>query len=276
VTGDIAGLIALAAALAAAGAVTGVLAGLFGVGGGAIIVPVLYEVLGITGVPDGLRMPLAVGTSLAIIVPTSLRSARAHYLRGAVDMSVLRLWAAPILIGVATGALVARYAQPWVFQLAFVMVAAVISVKLLAGKKDWRLAPDLPSNVAMRFCGLAIGLVSALMGIGGGAVSTLFLTVYGRAIRNAVATSAGVGVLISLPGTLGYVLAGWGRAGLPADAIGFVSLLGLALVAPLSLLTAPVGVKLAHTMPPRRLEILFGAFLLLVCARFLAAILLDG
>lgn len=264
-------LIGLALALAAAGAVTGVLAGLFGVGGGAITVPVLFEVFRLIGVSEAVAMPLAVGTSLAIIIPTSIRSARGHHARGAVDMAVLRAWALPVLLGVLIGAWVARYAAPAVFQAVFVAVGALNAAKLLIGRPGWQVASELPKGLALRSYGFVIGLASALMGIGGGALSTLVLTLHGRPIRGAVATSSGMGVLISIPGAIGYVIAGWGREGLPAGSLGFVSLLGFALLVPTALATARIGVNLAHSMPQRRLEVLFGLFLLLVCLRFLVA-----
>ena len=266
-------LVWFAVALAAGGAVTGVLAGLFGVGGGAITVPVLFEVFRQTGVADGIAMPLAVGTSLAIIIPTSIRSVRGHHAKGAVDVAVLRAWAVPVLVGVVLGAWVARYAEPEVFQLVFVVVGAINAAKLLFGRASWRLGDALPGGIGLRAYGFAIGLASALMGIGGGALSTLVLTLYGRPIHQAVATSSGMGVLISIPGAIGYVVAGWGRAGLPVGSLGFVSVLAFLLVVPTALLTAGIGVNLAHALPRRRLEVLFGLFLALVCLRFLVAIL---
>ena len=269
---DITHLLWLAGALLVGGAATGLLAGLFGVGGGAITVPILYEVFGLVGAADDVRMPLAVGTSLAIIIPTSLKSAAGHKAKGAVDMAVLRAWAAPLVIGVALGAAVARFAPPQVFQMVFIFVAAINATKLLFGRDSWRLGPDLPDGFVRKVYGFVIGLLSALMGIGGGALSTLVLTLYGRPIHQAVATSAGVGVLISIPGALGYVAAGWGRAGLPPLSLGFVSLIGFALVVPATLLTTQIGVNLAHALPRRRLELLFGTFLLLVCLRFVYAI----
>ena len=258
-------------ALAAGGAATGVLAGLFGVGGGALIVPMLFELFGLLGVPDDVRMPLAVGTSLAVIVPTSLRSAWGHRAKGALDVGVLRAWAVPIVLGVLLGALVARWAAPWVFQLVFVLVASLLAAKLLLGRATWQLADRMPRGPGLAAYGTGIGLLSALMGIGGGALSTMVMTLHGRPIHEAVATSAGVVVLISIPGTLGFVAAGWGKAGLPADALGFVSLLGFALLIPTTLLTTQVGVNLAHAMPRRRLEVLFGLFLVLVSLRFVWA-----
>jgi uncharacterized membrane protein YfcA len=266
-------LVTIAVALAAAGAVTGVLAGLFGVGGGAITVPILHEVFLILGIAPDVAMPLAVGTSLAIIIPTSLQSARGHHARGAVDTALVRAWALPVLVGVSAGVWIARFAPPQVFQAVFVAVASVNAVKLFFGRDSWRVAPEMPQGPLLRVYGLIVGLASALMGIGGGAISNLILTLHGRPIRNAVATSAAVGVIVSIPGAAGYVWAGWGRAGLPPLSLGFVSLMAFAVIVPTTLMTTPIGVRLAHTMPKRRLEIAFAAFLALVSARFIAALL---
>lgn len=266
-------LLTIAVALAAAGAMTGVLAGLFGIGGGAITVPILYEVFLLLDVAPAAAMPLAVGTSLAIIIPTSLQSARGHHARGAVDMAIVRAWAVPVLIGVLAGAWIARYAPPAVFQAVFVMVATVNATKLFFGKESWRVADDVPGGITMRLYGLGTGLASALMGIGGGAIANLILTLHGRHIRQAVATSAAVGVIVSIPGAAGYVWAGWGRADLPPLSLGFVSGLAFLVIVPTTLLTTPIGVRLAHTLPKRRLEVLFATFLTLVSLRFIAALL---
>jgi uncharacterized membrane protein YfcA len=266
-------LLTLIAALLVAGAATGFLAGLFGVGGGAISVPVFYEIFGILGYEPEVAMPLAVGTSLAVIVPTSIMSARAHYAKGTVDLALLRLWALPILAGVMLGAVIARYADPVVFQAVFIVVATVNAAKLLTGGKGWRVREELPSKGIMRLYGAAIGLSSSLMGIGGGALSNLVMTLHGAPIHRAVSTAAGVGVLIAIPGTLGYMAAGYGRPDLPPDAIGFVSLAAFSLTIPTSLLTARLGVALAHALPRRALETSFGIFLLLVCVRFVWDIL---
>lgn len=208
----------LAAALLAAGALTGLLAGLFGVGGGAVIVPVIYELFRIAGVPEEPRMPLAVGTSLAIIIPTSVRSFNAHRAKGAVDMSILRFWAAPVVVGVMSGSLVARFAPADLFKAVFVAVAGASAIRLLFGKDSLRIATEMPSQLAMRAYGVLIGVLSALMGIGGGQLSNLFMTFYGRHIHQAIATSSGLGVLISVPGALGYVYAGSKAAEYPGVA----------------------------------------------------------
>lgn len=265
---DPATLFTLAAALVIAGAAIGFLAGLFGIGGGAISVPVFFEIFGMLGYPPGVAMPLAVGTSLAVIIPTSINSAMGHYKRGTVDMDLLRVWALPVLAGVLFGAAIARYASPQVFQAVFIVVGVVNATKLLSGGKGWRIREGLPSKGVLRIYGAVIGLVSALMGIGGGAVSNLVMTLHGVQILRAVSTSAGVGVLIAIPGTIGYMAAGYGRSDLPPDAIGFVSLATFALTIPTSLITTRFGVALAHTLSRRTLETAFGMFMLLVCARF--------
>lgn len=266
----------LAAALLAAGAVTGILAGVFGVGGGAVIVPVLYELFTLLGVPEEVRMPLCVGTSLAVIIPTSIRSFNAHRAKGMVDMSIVKVWAVPVVVGVLAGGVIARYAPADVFKAVFVAVAGLSAFRLLLGKDSWKLADDMPGNLLMRIYGLVIGVLSALMGIGGGQLSSLFMTFYGRPIHQAVATSSGLGVLISIPGALGYIYAGWPKAAEFPDvpalqiplALGYVSLIGFVLFVPTSIWTAPIGARLAHALPKRKLEILFGLFLATVCLRF--------
>ncbi|MWP37002.1 Uncharacterized membrane protein YfcA [[Luteovulum] sphaeroides subsp. megalophilum] len=269
-------IFALIAALAAAGAVTGFLAGLFGIGGGAISVPVFFEVFRLLGHDPEVAMPLAVGTSLAVIVPTSLVSAYGHLQRGTVDKDLLKVWALPILVGVALGSALASVAPPRLFQGVFVCVALVIATKLLTGGK-WRLSEGLPRRAILRLYGAVVGLVSALMGIGGGAVSNLILTLHGVPIHRAVSTAAGVGVLIAVPGTIGYMIAGWGRPDLPPDALGFVSVATFLLTIPTSILTTRFGVALAHRLSKEWLARSFGCFLLLVCARFLVAMIAgDG
>ncbi|WP_445502164.1 sulfite exporter TauE/SafE family protein [Microvirga sp. G4-2] len=271
----------LVVALLAAGGITGLLAGVFGVGGGAVAVPILYELFRILEVPDEVRMPLCVGTSLAIIVPTSIRSFNAHHAKGAVDMSILKIWAVPVVLGVVMGSLIARYAPADLFKAVFVLVAGVSAIRLLFGKDTWRLGLDMPGRPIMVAYGWLIGVLSALMGIGGGQLSNLFMTFYSRPIHQAVATSSGLGILISIPGALGYIYAGWPHmadypsviAFQPPWALGYISLIGLVLFIPTSTWMAPIGARLAHRLSKRRLEVAFGIFLLIVCARFAAGLL---
>jgi uncharacterized protein len=266
----VADLVTLVIALLGAGLVTGLLAGMFGVGGGAVIVPVLDFIFGILHVPDSVRIHLCVGTSLAIIIPTSVQSFRTHHAKGKVLMDVLKVWAVPVVVSVIVGAAIAAYAPGALLKGVFIVVATSNAIKLLSGRDDWRIAEALPGVVGMRAYGVLIGLASALMGIGGGAISNMILSLYGVAIHNAVATSSGLGVLISVPGALGYIIGGWSKmALLPPFSVGYVSLLGFALIAPTSTLIAPLGAKFAHIMPKRRLEVAFGVFLVIVSGRFI-------
>jgi uncharacterized membrane protein YfcA len=262
-------LLLLAALIVAGGVVTGVLAGLFGIGGGGIIVPVLYEIFRALGVPEDVRMQLCVGTSIAIIVPTNVRSYFVHRRYGAVLMDVVRAWSVPAVFGVAVGSLIAGLASGKVLTTAFVVVTLIIGTKLLIGRDDLRIADELPGPIVMRGYGFGVGLAASMMGISGGSISNMILTLYGRSIHNAVATSAAVGVPITIAGVIGYVLAGLPQQALmPPLSLGFVSLIGFALMAPVASLVAPYGAKLAHALPRRRLEIAFAVFLLAVSLRF--------
>ena len=226
-------------------------------------------------------MPLCIGSSLAIIIPTSIRSFRAHHFRGAVDMKVLRLWAVPVVSGVILGSVIARYAPERLFKYVFVAVAWSAAIRLLFGRDSWRLGDTLPDGLLMRVYGGLVGLLSTLMGVGGGLFSNLLMTFYGRPIHQAVATSSALAVLISIPGAIGYVYAGWPAAARYPDitalqlpfAIGYVSLIGAVLVIPTSLLTAPLGVRAAHAMSKRTLEMAFGCYLFIVGSRFVISLL---
>jgi uncharacterized membrane protein YfcA len=266
----------LALAVVVGGVITGLLAGMFGIGGGAVVVPVLYEVFGLLSVPDEVRMQLCVGTSIAIILPTTVRSYIAHREKGLVIPRVIRLWALPAVIGVACGAVIAAFAPPAVFKLAFVLIAGFIATKFLFAGDRWNLGTDLPGPVPMTAYGFAIGLAGSLMGVSGGSLSNIVLTLYGKPIHNAVATSAGLGVPITIVGTLGYMLAGLPHhALLPPLSLGFVSLIGVAVMAPVSSLTAPYGARFAHHLSRRTLEIAFSCFLILVSARFLVSLFFN-
>ena len=259
----------LAGWIAGAGILVGILAGLFGIGGGAIIVPVLYEVFRVIGVPEDVRMQLCIGTSLAIIVPTTIRSYLAHKKRGAVYAEVVKVWAGPAMIGVAVGSLVATFAPPSVFKIAFVVFASFIAIRMLFGADRWTLGKDMPGLGLQCFYGLLTGLFSSLVGVSGGSISNAVLTLYGKPMQRAVATSAGVGVPITMAGTVGYMLAGWPHmAQMPPLSVGFVSLIGVVLMAPVSSYTAKYGVRLAHWLPRRTLEISFAILLILVALRF--------
>jgi uncharacterized protein len=274
-------LIELALLLVGVGMLSGFLAGVFGIGGGAILVPVFYECFRLAGVPLDVRMPLCIGTSLAIIIPTSISSWRAHHARGAVDMEILHRWWVSILVGVVAGSITARYAPERLFKIVFVMVAYSAATRLLLGRATWKFGEDLPKGPLMKVYGFLVGLFSTLMGIGGGLFANLLMTFYGRPIHQGVATSSALAVLISIPGALGYVYAGWPAAARYPDvvalqlpfALGYVSLIGAVLVMPTSLLTAPLGVKVAHALSKRALETAYGCYLLIVGSRFVISLL---
>ena len=267
-------IVLLALWIAGAGILVGILAGLFGIGGGAIIVPVLYEVFRAMDVPEDVRIQMCIGTSLAIIIPTTIRSYIEHKKKGAVIPHVVRLWALPAVAGVAIGSIVASFAPAAVFKIAFIVFIGFVSIKMLFGGDRWSLGSELPGRVLLAFYGFITGLFSSLVGVSGGSVSNAVLTMYGQPMQRAVATSAGIGVPITIAGTLGYMVAGWSHmAQLPPLSIGFVSVIGFVLMAPVSSYTASYGVRLAHWLPRRKLEIGFGFFLILVALRFIFSLI---
>ena len=254
--------------LLAAGLVMGFLAGLLGIGGGGILVPILFEVFAVLGVDESVRMHLCVGTALAVIMPTSLRSFYSHKAKGAVDMDIIRSMVIPVVAGVGIGVLVARFSNEDILKAVWAGAATAFSLKLFIGGDRWRLGKKIPGNPLRAIYGVFIGMVSTLMSIGGGAFITMMMTLYGRSILQAVATSSGFGPMIAIPGTIGFIWAGWGVSGLPAGSLGYVNYLGAAIVVSASLLAAPLGVRFAHGIPRRKLELAFATFLAIVAARF--------
>jgi uncharacterized protein len=266
-------LAALTGTLLAAGCATGLLAGLLGIGGGGILVPVLYEVFGALGVADAIRMHLAVGTSLAVIVPTSLRSFAAHRARGAVDLDLVRSMAPWVVLGVGLGAVLARFSNEAVLKGIWVAAASIMSLKLFLGRQDWQLGDAVPGQPLRALYGGFVGLVSTLMSIGGGVFITALMTLYGQPMQRAVATSSAFGPIIAIPGALGFVWAGWHAAGRPPGSLGYVSVLGALVIIPTSVLAAPLGVRIAHGISRRKLELAFATFLVVVGLRFLFSLI---
>jgi uncharacterized membrane protein YfcA len=260
-------LILLALILIAAGCLSGFLAGVFGIGGGTVVVPVLYEVFVMLGVPDELRMPLCAGTSLALIIPTSIASFTSHCKMDAVNFDLLRLWSVPIIAGVIGGTVLARYAPAAVFKTLFVLVALLTAVRLIFRDRLPTFGQDVPPRLGLPY-GLTIGLSASLIGIGGGILSNMIMTFHGRAIHESIATSAGVGVMVSIPGALGYVVAGWDRIGLPPFSAGFVSIAAVLALMPTGFLAAKFGARVAHDVSRRRLELCFATYLIMVCGQF--------
>jgi len=256
----------LGAAALGTGLVGGFISGLFGVGGGIVIVPVLELALATLGVDATVRMQVAVATSLATIVPTSIASARAHHQRGAVDLALARRWAWALAIGAAIGSWLAAGALARVLPAIFGTVAIVVALKMLLPLDGKVLAPSVPRGPLVQALPFTIGAVSSMIGIGGGSMSVPALTLMNQPVHRAVGTSNLLGLAIALPGTVGYLLAR-PQAPVPPGSIGLVSLPAVLLIAPLSVLAAPWGVRAAHSLDRRRLATAFGAFLLVVAAR---------
>jgi uncharacterized membrane protein YfcA len=262
-------LVGLAAAMAATGLVSGTLAGLLGVGGGIVIVPVLFNVLPLFGIPEAVQMKLAIGTSLATIIPTSIQSARKHFAKGTMDVALLRSLAPSIGAGVLLGTVLAIWLKGDALTLVFAVVAVAVAVNMATTGADWRLRESFPTGAPRHGIGGFIGTVSAMMGIGGGTVGVPILSAFGAPMRAAVATASAFGIIIAVPATIGFVWAGWGNALLPPFSVGYVNLIGFALIVPTSMLAAPWGVKLAHSIPPLLLKRLFAVFLAVTSARMI-------
>jgi uncharacterized membrane protein YfcA len=257
------------AALLAAGAAGGLLAGLLGVGGGIVIVPVLDLALVTAGVDPAVAMHVAVATSMATIVPTSISSSRSHANRGSIDFAVVRRWSLPIVIGALAGSFLASSVDARVLAGVFGTVATLAALKMVLPLDHVVLSPSIPGGVPGAAIPGSIGAISAMMGIGGGTLSVPSMTLCGEPVHKAVGTAALLGLWISVPATVGYLLAQPGHAAMPPWTIGWVSVPGLAIIAPVAWLLAPVGARLAHALDRRRLSAAFGAFLLLVAARML-------
>jgi len=259
----------LVAALLGAGAVGGLLAGLLGVGGGIVVVPALDLALTMAGVEPAAALHVAVATSMATIVPTSISSSRSHARRGAVDATVIRRWSLPIVAGALGGAVLASRVDARVLSAVFGTVALAAALKMLLPLDRAVLRDALPRGAAGAAIPAAIGAVSAMMGIGGGTLSVPSMTLCGVPVHKAVGTAALLGLWISVPATLGYLMADAAGETLPPWTIGLVSVPGFAVVAPVAWLVAPLGARLAHALDRRRLSAAFGAFLFVVAARML-------
>jgi uncharacterized membrane protein YfcA len=261
-------LMELVALLAVAGVAAGVLAGLLGVGGGIVLVPVLDLAFGASGVPVEVRMHLAVGTSLASIIPTALSSARAHWKRGGIDRAVAASWSPAIAVGASLGAWLASRVGGGVLSMIFAVVALAAALRMLSGADAAGDGRDRgPSRPRWWPLPVAIGTVSSMMGIGGGTLSVPVLSVLGLPVHRAVGTSAWLGLWIALPAAIGFAWLGRGSEGLPSFSVGYVNLLALAVLLPVTVLAAPFGAKLAHSLSRRQLSAAFGLFLLISALR---------
>jgi uncharacterized membrane protein YfcA len=258
-----------ALAMIVAGLLAGFVAGLLGVGGGIVIVPVLDTVLATLDVDPSLRMKVAVASSLATIVATSWSSARSHTSHGAVDFDLLKSWGPMIFVGVVLGTYLAGIVDARVLKLVFATVALLVAANMFLRSKSQKLADGFPNMIVKGALGVVVGTVSAMMGVGGGTLGVAILTAFGWDIRRAVGTASAIGFIIAVPATIGFMIAGWGIPGLPPGSLGFVNLIAVAAIIPLSILTAPYGARIAHTIPRQYLAYGFGIFLVATAIKML-------
>ena len=260
-------LAAMAGLLLALGAFAGVLAGLLGVGGGIILVPAFFYVFSALGFDSPQLMQLCLGTSLATIIVTSVRSVMAHHKKGAVDWPILRAWAVGIAIGATIGVFIAASLRSEMLQAIFVVLAIVVGLYMTVGRDHWRLGQQMPTGIVRVILSPVLGFLSVLMGIGGGSFGVPTMTLFNVAIHRAVATAAGFGIIIAVPSVIGFLLVDVAVA--PPFTVGSVNFLAFGLIVAMTLITAPWGAALAHKMDPKPLKRLFGVFLILVALNML-------
>ena len=256
-------LLLLIPLLIATGVFAGVLAGLLGVGGGIVIVPTLYHLFIGFGMSTTLAMPLAVGTSLSTIVLTSWVSARNHYAKGGVDMELVKSWLAPVLLGVLIGSFTPSSIDGTRVKVIFGIMLILVSLHMLASSR-WKieLAQQLPNRAVQVLLGILLGLFASMLGIGGGTLMVPMLTLFAFPIHRAVSTASVFGLIISIPATVIYVANGWGVENLPPFTTGYVNWIAFAIIVPMTMWFAPLGVKLAYKLNVTQLK---GAFALFLC-----------
>jgi uncharacterized membrane protein YfcA len=255
-------ILMLLAALTAAGLVGGLIAGLFGVGGGTVIVPAVFYAFEVLGVGGESNLHVAIGTSLLTIVATSWRSLRAHRTHGAVDEVVLKTWTPWVAFGGLVGAGVAGVTSMEGLAVVYGVCLAAVAAQMGLMPERYALRKDLPTGWGRRGFGTAIGGLSAMMGIGGGSFGGMLMTLCGRPIHQAVATASGFGVAIGAAATLGFVVFGWDAVGRPPLSLGYVNVPGAVVMAVLTTAVAPWGAKLAHALDRRVLRRAFALYLL--------------
>lgn len=252
----------------ACGAVVGILAGLLGVGGGTVIVPILVAIFPYQGIPPQYVQQLALGTSLASIMFTSISSARSHHLRGAVQWDIVKNITPGILLGTFFGGLIATRLPTMFLKIFFICFLFAIAAQMISNYRP-PAARNMPGALGTAGAGGFIGLISSFVGIGGGSLSVPFMTYCNIPIHTAVGTSAAIGFPIAVAGALGYVVGGWGNPDLPSDCLGFVQLWALFGIACASCITAPLGAKLSHSLPTKKLKRFFAIFLIFIALKML-------
>jgi uncharacterized membrane protein YfcA len=247
--------------MALAGAFAGLIAGLFGVGGGTVMVPALFYAFETLGVGGEGNLHTAIGSSLAVIIATSIRSLSAHRRHHAVDEDILRTWTPWIALGGLLGAVAAAFISSGGLGLVYMVIAIGVAAQLGLMPRHWVISREMPTGAVRAVVGSGVGLASALMGVGGGALGGMVMTLCNRPIHTAVATASGFGLAIGVPATLGFIVAGWDQAGRPPLSLGYVNLPAVLVMGALTVLVAPYGARLAHRMDQLTLRRCFAVFL---------------
>jgi len=254
--------------LIATGLFAGFIAGLFGIGGGVVVVPVLYYIFTLAEIDESIRMHLSIGTSLANIVPISIISAFNHSKRGAVDLNLLKFISISVVFGVILGSVIVSFLKGSTLILIYSILLMIVAMQFFFWKEEWRFALQFPKNILGHVYGSTIGFLATLIGVGGGAMSVPILKLYNFEIHKAIGTAAGIGIIITIPGTIGFILAGISnQISLPLS-LGYVSLVGLLMITPLTMIGAPLGVRFAHHLSKNKLNFIFGLFILIMSLRF--------
>jgi uncharacterized membrane protein YfcA len=261
-------LVLLIGGLSLASIIAGIVAGLLGVGGGIVIVPVLFWVFTFTSFPEELAMHMAVATSLATIITTSVASMRAHHKKGAVDFELLRRWAPALAVGALAGGLAARYFDAAVLTGVFGIVGLAVAINL-AIPRNLVIGEHLPRSPVQVAIATVIGFVSSLMGIGGGTLGVPTLAAFSYPIHRAVGTASAFGIVIAIPAVVGFILSGWDAPGRPPLSLGYVSLVATAIILPFTTYFAPFGARLAHALEPVWVKRAFSIFLAITAVKML-------
>ncbi|KEJ90083.1 sulfite exporter TauE/SafE family protein [Sulfitobacter donghicola] len=262
-------LIQMAVLLLVIGAFAGVLAGLLGVGGGIVLVPAFFYAFQTLGYGGDQLMQMCLATSLATIIVTSVRSVMSHHKKGAVDWGILKSWAPGIVVGAIVGMFVVAGLRSTTLQAIFGVLALVVGLYMGFGRSEWRLGQAMPMGLLRAVLSPLMGFLSVLMGIGGGSFGVPMMSLYNTPIHRAVATAAGFGVVIAVPSVIGFLFVDLDPAKKPPLTIGAVNLGAFVLVIAMTLLTAPLGARLAHAMDPKPLKRVFAVFLVLVALNML-------
>lgn len=255
------------------GVIGGLIAGLFGVGGGIVIVPILFWIFTSLNFPNEILMHMAIGSSLATIIPTSISSARAHYQRGSIEMDIIKKWAPGIFLGAIVGGLSGKYFSVNELKYLFASIAFLVALNMFF-KEPLRLGNNFPKSRLLNIImSSLIGLVSSLMGVGAGTLGVPALVALSVPIHKAIGTAAALGLFIAVPATLGLAFSGFNIPNRPPMSIGYVNLIAFFIMFPLTVFFAPVGVKLAHRINQRALKSIFGIFLIITSIKMLSSII---